>query len=172
MFLSHESHRTAFGAQCWRQRREAITTIITSISAGRNRIVMIRQEICLDAIAGFDRDQRGRDYVAGESRCRELPVQASPGGIGSVAHRQLTGEARPGHQALYRVGLIVNDSQAANVPVRLGNSNRNGVRADIETRKSYFRQAANFFLCGRVPRSRRSTAYSNAAGVVGRPVCD
>jgi len=101
--------------------------------------------IGLDSVAGLDRDQRGRDDLAGDAERCQLPVQDVACRPGLVAGFPLLHRPQLGNQFANRFQAVRDDAQRTDFSVRLGNRSRDGVRVDIQTKKSYLRHATNSF---------------------------
>jgi len=129
--------------------------------------------IRLDAIAGFDRHQARRHHFTSHAQRGELPVQDVARGTGFVADPQLLRRAQFRHQLANRFQAVRNDAQRTNFPVRLCYRNRDGVRVDIQTHKSYLRHATNSFrmrLCAAVLPTHSVTRDTARRG--WSPHCD
>src|SRR5262249_43761501 len=91
----------------------------------------------LDAVAGLDGYQGGRDDDAGDVELRELPVERITTGPGFVAHAEGVDRAELTDELPHGFRLVRDDSESVDFTARLGDgdSNRGGV--NIETDESY-----------------------------------
>jgi hypothetical protein len=89
------------------------------------------------------RTRRGRNDLAGNAECRQLPIQDVTGRTGFVAGLQLVRRTQLCHQFANRFQAVRDNAKRTNFSVRLGYRSCDGVRVDIQTKKAYFRHATN-----------------------------
>src|SRR2546427_4990078 len=92
--------------------------------------------IGLDAIAGADGDEGGRDDRAGDAELGELPVQRVAAGAGFVADAQALRRAEPAEELAQGLRLVRNGAERADLAVRFGNGDRDRGGVDIKTDES------------------------------------
>ena len=108
-----------------------------------DRIAAIR----LYPVAGFDRNQCRGDDFTGYLERRQLPVNNVAGRASFVTCLQRLYRPEFCYRFAYEFQPVRNYAEPVDLPVRFGKRNRDGLRVDVQTNKSYLRHATNSIVC-------------------------